>query len=126
MLISEHIAFLQRQLEELGDVEFLKLDCEWGAAEFDHKPSEYRRVTLPEGTELISVEHYQLSHQNIQQHNESFTALEDLIEEAKHNPASVNALFGDPDEVMKFYMIGYHRDLAIVKAWHESPRVLVL
>ncbi len=129
MLISEHITFLQRQLAELGDVELVKLDGEWGFEEFQHTPSEYRRVIVDPATgatELLSVESYQLSHENVQQHNANFTAIEDLIEEAKHNPASVNALFGDPNEVMKFYMQGHHRDLAIVKAWPDSPRVLVL
>lgn len=129
MKLSDHIKWLQLQLETLGDVEVLKFDAEYGPETFEHKDQEYRRVpTNPdnlEELELLSIENYQLSHLNIQQHNESFTAIEELIEEAKHNPA-VNELFGDPAEVMKLYMQSHNRDLAIVKAWAGSPRVLVL
>ncbi len=126
MLISEHIAFLQRQLAELGDVVIKKDDCEWGLDDFNHQPTEHRMVTIDGVAEVIHISDYQLAHMHVQQHSENYTALEDMIEEAKLLQNRADALIGDPEELMKNYMQGHRRDLAIVQAWHNSPPVLVL
>ena len=119
MLISKHIAFLQRQLAELGDVVIKKDD-------FNHQPTEHRMVTIEGVAEVIHISDYQLAHMHVQQHSENYTALEGMIEEAKLLQNRADALIGDPEELMKNYMQGHRRDLAIVQAWHNSPPVLVL
>lgn len=129
MLISEHIAFLERQLAEHGDVEILKMDNEWGVIPFAYAPLEYRCLAndpaISGGINVISLAEYELSWIDIQNHSDNLAAMNQMLEEAKTNPQTSEFAYSH-QEMLDCYLRGYHRDLAIVQAWPVSPKVLVL